>query len=238
MPRPKLKEGEKPWMGHVQRARLTGFAKLRAILWRRSLRLYELWSLRHLAWPGPLRRKLALQFANASLDDPQRCEKPSDIFGETPIVTLVKLLEVVEAVWPGHPKDFVDLGSGRGLTCLAAAAMGYKALGYEKEKNWCEKASLVSQELGLGARFQEGDFFAHDWPGQAVYFLVATTFSEELREELERRFLELDSRSLFVVGDWSLSSHFETVWQGNLPVDWGVIPFGVYRSSDSGATAT
>lgn len=230
-----MREEQEPWMGHVQRARLSGFAKLRAIMWRRSLRLYEAWSLRHLAWPRVLRRKLALQFANSSLHDPERCQKPSDIFGETPILTLVKLLEVIDAVSPVHPAEFVDLGSGRGLTCLVAASMGYSALGYEKESAWCEKATLVSQQLSLSARFQDGDFFAHDWPSKAVYFLVATAFPQTLREELERRFLELDSGSLFVVGDWKLSSDFEALWQGKLPVDWGVIPFVIYRSSASGA---
>ena len=224
-------------MGHVQRARLKGFARLRAIMWRRSLRLYEAWSLRHLSWPRGLRKKLDSQFANSALDDPGRCERPSDIFGETPILTLLKLLEVTDAVRPHHPTHFVDLGSGRGLSCLVAASLGYTALGYEKESDWCEKATLVSQQLSLNARFQAGDFFQHDWPSQAVYFLVATAFPQDLRDDLERRFLDLDSTSLFVVGDWSLSSDFDTLWQGRLPVDWGVIPFGVYCSSVSGATA-
>lgn len=217
------------WSGERQRASLTGFARIRAVLWRRSLLLYESWVLRKHSWYRPLRRRLARAFGLVDLDAASRLVKESDIFGETPALTVATLLGVCERLRPEHPRVFVDLGSGRGLACLVAASLGYRSSGLEKEADWVLKAGKVARDLDLPAEFFAADFLDHEWPSPSLVFTVGTAYSSRLKEQLAQRFLALASGTLFLVGDWDLSAEFVPLWEGRLPVEWGVISFGLWQ---------
>lgn len=215
------------WMGDVQRSRLSGFAKLRAIFWRRSLRLYEAWTLRRLPWVKSLRKELRREFSSVDPDDTSRLTERADIFGETPILTVVKLLELAER--HAAVRTFWDLGSGRGTTCLAAAHCGWRATGIEKEADWVRRAERIARRRDLTASFVCADFAQVEWPREALLFVVATAFSSELRHFILGRVRALEPGSLLVAGDWVGIEQLELLWQGSLPVDWGVIPFSIYR---------
>jgi hypothetical protein len=216
------------WMGDVQRSRLKGFARLRAIFWRRSVRLYEAWALRSRPWVRPLRRELRREFSTVDTDDASRLTERADIFGETPILTVIKLLELAGS-FGSLPDAFLDLGSGRGTTCFTAANCGFRATGIEKESDWVQRAERIARRLELEATFHCADFTDFDWPKRAVVFVVATAFGPDLRQTVLERMKELQSGSIVLTGDWTGLDGLELLWQGPLPVDWGVIPFSVYR---------
>jgi SAM-dependent methyltransferase len=220
------------WLGDVQRARLTGFARLRAIFWRRSLRLYEAWALRRRPWVRSLRKELRREFSSIDTDDASRLTQRADIFGETPILTVVKLLELAGGFGP-TPDVFWDLGSGRGTTCLTAANCGFRAIGIEKEADWVRRAENIAQRLNLQASFLCADFLEADWPRNAVVFVVATAFPSELRKSICERVASLEPGSLLIAGDWTGLEQLELLWQGPLPVDWGAIPFSLYRVGET-----
>lgn len=171
-------------------------------------------------------RALKREFAGVDLHDPSRVGRESRIFGETPVLTVVKLLGVVEE---GGPRQLLDLGSGRGTVVLAAAACGFTALGLELEEDWVARAQRVAKRLGLPAEFRCADFLEGDWPEAAVVFVVATAFPEEVRAEILDRVRRLQPGSYLIAGDWPDLHSLDLVWQGPLPVEWGVIPFSVYR---------
>lgn len=219
----------------MQRKNLSGFARLRAILWKRSLRLSEAWYLGRHRWYWRLRRHLASEFSKVDLHNTERLENQEDIFGETPVLTLKKLLEVAAALEPRHPRRFVDLGSGRGLLPLAASFLGYEAHGIEKEVDWVGRAQTVAKRLGASAQFEAQDFLEVKLPTPSLFFTVGTAYSPELKEALVEIFSGLGKDSLVITGDWGLPASFERLWEGRLPVDWGVIMFRVYRAPASEA---
>jgi len=221
-------QSPEPWQGHVQRANLKGFSRLKAVLWPRSVRIAEICSLGHFSWYWRLRWNLWRGFSGIDLHDSSRLSGVADIFGETPILTVVRLIELARRLAPGHAQYFVDLGSGRGTTCLAAAALGYRGLGFEKETDWAKRSNAVAGKLAQECRFVQADFLLEPWPKSCVVFVVATAFDEELRSRILQRFHDLDAGSLLIAGDWALPG-LEELWSGRLPVDWGVIPFALYR---------
>ncbi|MCA9778217.1 MAG: class I SAM-dependent methyltransferase [Candidatus Eremiobacteraeota bacterium] len=215
------------WDGELQRSRLSGFARLRAIFWRRSLRLYEWWALKKQPWARKLHSELNREFQGINLDDPGRLTDSSRVFGETPLLTVSSLLDFVEKLSP--PEEFLDLGSGRGGVTLAAACRGFRATGVELEADWVERAQRVAERLHLSATFRQNDFLEVEWPDSAVVFVVATAFDLNLREAILKKVKGLSKGSLLIAGDWTAPEGLERLWEGRLPVDWGVIPFAVYR---------
>lgn len=145
------------------------------------------------------------------------------------MLTTIRLLEVAEAKGLGRPSLFVDLGCGRGVTCLTAASLGIPSLGLEQELAWVQAARTVADELGLPARFEAGDFLAADWPSEGLYFVVGTAYPDSMRDEIANR-LGLLGIGKVITGDWSLEGYgYQRLWDGPLPVDWGVARFGVWR---------
>lgn len=218
------------WHGDRQRASLRGFARLKAILWRRSLWLYQEWKLWGAPWYRPLTRALRRASANLDLFSKARVHGDADHFGETPILTMAHLLALAQACLPEPPSLFVDLGCGRGVTCLTAASLGWSAVGFEKEAAWVGAASRVASELALDARFESGDFLQREWPEVALYLVVATAFPEEMRAQLAPRLSALGRRAAVLTADWELPcDQFERLWGGTLPVEWGMADFALFR---------
>lgn len=219
------------WSGERQRASLTGFARVRAVMWRRSLRIFEWWRLRREPWFGPLRRELKREFAKMDTFEKERVKTPPDVFGETPILTIVTLLNTLAKLNITATPPFVDLGSGRGVTCLAAASQGWSALGFEQEYSWVRAAQEVARKLSLDAEFRAGDFTQQEWPEQGTFLVVATAFDDDLKATVSSRLRELEIGVVITV-DWALGvDAYNQVWQAPLPVDWGTAHFRIYRWS-------
>ena len=218
------------WDGDLQRSRLRGFARLKAILWRRSLWLYQTYCLHGTEWYWPLLRALRAGPSQGHLFSRARVKTAADTFGETPILTTVRLLQAIESVYGPLPSPFVDLGCGRGVTCLTAASLGYASVGLEQEADWTVAAQKVADQLTLPAHFQAADLRTAEWPEGGTFLAVATAFPAEMREEILGRWLvQPRDRSLFVTVDWELPvQQFERLWGSRLPVDWGTAQFALW----------
>jgi hypothetical protein len=229
------RHGLPAWSGQRQRANLKGFARLKAILWRRSLWLYQSWRLAGCPWYPPLSRALRQASRGMDLFTAERVRREADVFGETPPITVLHLLERVQLVLE-RPELLVDLGCGRGVTCLTAASLGIQALGFEQEESWVRLATEVAGGLGLPASFRQGDFLQAEWPARALYLIVATAFPEEMRSAIAERLKTLGCGAVALTADWSLPGEdFEELWHGRLPVEWGTARFSLWRLRRAGA---
>lgn len=222
---------EASWSGARQRAALKGFDRLKAILWRRSLALYEGCLLGKKRWYRRLTWTSWQHLAALDLFNAQRVIQAADVFGETPIITTTHLLKLIEShLKHPAPSPFVDLGCGRGLCCLTAASLGIPAIGYEKEASWVQAASKVSTHLKLDCRFYDDNFLDANWPSSGTFFVVATAFSQDMRDNLAQRLATLSDTSIIITADWLLpKAYFTPIWQGLLPVNWGTAKFAAWR---------
>ncbi len=156
---------------------------------------------------------------------------PQDIFGETPILTSLRLLELAETFIHPLPTPVVDLGCGRGVPCLTAASLGHQAIGFEQESSWVRAAQEVADSLSLPAQFVSGDFRYAEWPSGGTFFVIATAFPDLFREEVLEKLKGLSSDSLLITVDWDLCDEgYERLWKGRLPVDWGVTEFSLWKA--------
>ncbi len=87
----------------------------------------------------------------------------------TPPVLLDRMLDMADVT----PKDFlVDLGSGDGVTVIAAARRGVRALGIEYDANLVEVSKRNAKAAGVGAlaEFRRGDIFKTNFSKATVVF--------------------------------------------------------------------
>lgn len=202
------------------------------------MRLYQHWLLGGYDWYWPLVK--LLDKANAELDPfrKDRVRGTEDLFGETPILTIFRLLEIAEAVLQEKPRLWVDLGCGRGVSCLTAASVGVASVGFEKEMSWVQSASCVAEKMSLPATFESGDFLLKEWPSPALVFVVATAFPQVMREEIALRLLRQPAPTAVMTADWELGEYgFQQRWEGRLPVDWGTANFSLWTPSEAVAKA-
>lgn len=197
---------------------------MRAIFWRRSILLYEYWSLCSQSWYRPLRPAVSKAFSGLDPFERSRVTEASQIFGETPVITVYHLLKLASDEFENRRLPFVDLGSGRGLPCLTAASCGFTAHGYEQEGAWVSAASRAGQNLGLDCTFLEGDFRDLYWPESGTFYATATAWSACTKSLVESKFRERSSGTVLILLDWEpeLEDAYETLWAGRVPVDWGV----------------
>ena len=220
-----------PWDADRQRSHLRGFTRLRAILWKRSLEFYQTFVLGGTSWYRPLVRALRKGPDPLSLLSPERVKAPQDIFGETPVLTAVRLLELAELYAGPLPTPVIDLGCGRGVICLTAASLGHSALGFEQERDWALVAQGIADSLSLPARFVAGDLLQAEWPTEGTFFVIATAFPDPFRDEVLQKLNGLSSRSVLITVDWDLSEEgYQRLWAGRLPVDWGVTEFVLWST--------
>ncbi len=212
------------WDADSQRQRLRGFSRVRAIFWRRSVLLYEYWKLWSQPWYRPLRPALNRAFSGLDPFERSRVTQASQIFGETPIITIHHLLKLASEDFVHRVVPFVDLGSGRGLPGLTAASCGFSSQGYEQEGAWVEAAGKAGRSLGLDCTFLEGDFRDLPWPERGTFYATATAWSDCTKSLVERKFRERAGGTILILLDWApqLGEGFRTVWAGKVPVDWGV----------------
>lgn len=147
-------------------------------------------------------------------------------YGETPTVTLGRILELAEL---STGSTVVDLGAGRGLVVMAAACLGYRARGLELVSEYVERSRLVARRMGLEVDLCEGDFLTQEWPEGDLYLLNSTAFPEAVRSRLRERLSALSPRSLVVTYDWEIQgTEFELLQTLRLPVTRGTVVCRVF----------
>jgi len=157
---------------------------------------------------------------NQGADEEAQKKGKTLMYGEVSINTLHKLLNCVKQqalpLFPGEGY-FVDLGSGAGKTCVAAALLHpfEKVVGIECLQCLNDMATAALAKYGEAAlpegvakpevTFSKGDFLA-DFEGTcdpvvektAVAFAHATAFGEEQMKALERYAEKMPDKSYFI----------------------------------------
>ncbi|MCA9795356.1 MAG: class I SAM-dependent methyltransferase [Candidatus Eremiobacteraeota bacterium] len=216
------------WDPQLQRSSLRGFARIRAILWERSLGFYEWLCLARFDWWWKLRKAVRAAFRDCDPIDLANRYYPELVYGETPAVTVYTLLDSIEL--PAALR-LVDLGCGRGWVSLTAASMGYSALGIDLVPEYLERARQVARQLDLAAEFVEGDLAELELPEGELYWVSATALPESVKQHLAQALSGRPAGTLVVCQDWSPGSPLERIWQVRLPVSFGVSTFEVWRVS-------
>lgn len=200
-----------------------------ALTWNLSVYLSELIKLRNQPWWHQLKKGLKQEFRDL---DPNKMvynmrgpyHVGSLAFGETPVLSVLKILETLQL-----PKGatIVDIGSGRGVPCLTAAALGYKAIGLEYFAVYTERSERIARSMGLDATFRAGNFLHADLPPADAYLVSATAFPEDIRAALKEK-LDQQARRI-VAQDWILGAPWEHERMQKLPVSWGTAQFCYQR---------
>jgi len=157
-----------------------------------------------------LREKAALAAADDDL-----------IYGETPPLTMKKLLEMVQAA----PEDvFYDLGCGRGLTVLTAAGVhNMTAVGIDLIPAFIERARKIQKLMGVsGADFILSSFLDVDITRATIVYAASTTFSEETMQALAEKLKGLKAGARVITLSAPLKSpHFTLSSSGIFNFTWG-----------------
>jgi len=135
---------------------------------------------------------------------PQVGQKGKDVqWVPTPPALVDKMLDMAAVT----PKDYlVDLGSGDGITVIAAAKRGVRALGIEYDANLVELSKRNAKAAGVDslARFTRGDIFKTDFSRATV---VTTFLLPSLNLQLRPTILAMKPgtrvvSNSFPFGDW------------------------------------
>jgi SAM-dependent methyltransferase len=199
--------------------------------WACGLSLYELVSLGRHRWWWNLHWTVWREFRG--LDIPATVqrhggENPGELaYGETPTVTLTRILELANL--PAGSR-VVDLGAGRGLTVLACGLLGYQASGIELLPEYVERSRRAALRLAVGVDFLQGDMLELSWPAGELYLLNSTAFPKTFRDKLLRRLGGIKRKALIATYDWELPAEtFERMVSLRLPVTWGTVLCSVHK---------
>lgn len=199
-------------------------------MWSASLNLYELLTLGRHGWWWKLHQGMHRHFRGLNPDAQVRELRGDDpgslAYGETPAVSTLRMLQL-----SGLPKGsrLVDLGSGRGMVALVAAAVGYPSVGIEFFESFVERARLLAREMKVPAEFVCGDFLEAPLPEGDLYLVPATAYPESVRVPLEERLRRLPRGTRVITQDWLLGKKFQCLGSVRLPVTWGTALFTFYE---------
>lgn len=157
-----------------------------------------------------LREKAALTAADEDL-----------IYGETPPLTMKKLLEQIRAA----PEDvFYDLGCGRGLTVLTAARVyNMTAVGADLIPTFIERARKINKMLKTSeADFILSSFLDVDLSRATIVYTASTTFSEETMQALAEKLKALKAGARVITLSALLQApHLTLSGSGVFDFTWG-----------------
>jgi hypothetical protein len=136
--------------------------------------------------------------------EPQLNQKGKDVqWVPTPPALIDKMLDLAQVT----PADYlVDLGSGDGVTVIAAAKRGVRALGIEYDANLVEVSRVNAQQAGVTAltKFVKADIFKTDFSKATV---VTTFLLPSLNLQLRPTILAMKPgtrvvSNTFPMGEW------------------------------------
>jgi hypothetical protein len=139
-----------------------------------------------------------------STDEPTVGQKGKDVqWVPTPPALVEKMLDLAELT----PRDYlVDLGSGDGVTVIAAARRGAKAMGIEYDKELVElsKRNAAAAQVASRTKFVRGDIFKTDFSRATV---VTTFLLPSLNLQLRPTILKMKPgtrvvSNTFPMGEW------------------------------------
>ncbi len=146
------------------------------------------------------------------------------IYGETPCLTIKKILEEANIQPTDH---FVDLGCGRGLIVLFVNLyFQIPTTGVEIIPTFIRRAEVISKTLGLTKiRFikENLSWITLEQVGRGtIFYLAGTTFQEELLAKITNR-LELlpVGIKLITLSDSIISPHFKLIKVSSYYFSWG-----------------
>jgi hypothetical protein len=142
--------------------------------------------------------------AQPAVVEPQLGQAGKDVqWIPTPAALVEKMLDLARLT----PKDYlVDLGSGDGVTVIAAAKRGARALGIEYDRTLVEVArrNAAAAQVASRARFTRGDIFKTDFSSATV---VTTFLLPSLNLQLRPTILAMKPgtrvvSNTFPMGEW------------------------------------
>jgi hypothetical protein len=219
-----LRKEQKPWLG-----------VLGEIAWGTSLGLYETVLLGDRSWWWRLHFHLWRAYRDWDPDAVlETLEEEEDLgtlaYGETPASTIRRALVVCRQYFP-DAFSLCDLGAGRGVLSMAAAALGWDVLAVEYLQEFLNRSRPVSEKMGLSVDWVRGDFLKLPLPPADIIHTAATTYPEEFRQQLGDKFAtEGTAEQGFLLQDWILDEErFEVLVGFRLPVTWGSSYFALHR---------
>jgi methyltransferase family protein len=219
-----LRKEQKPWLGVVGE-----------IAWGTSLGLYETVLLGDRSWWWRLHYHLWRAYRDWDPDDVLEALSEEEnlgtlAYGETPASTINRALKICRSHFP-DAFSLCDLGAGRGVLAMSAAALGWDVLAVEYLQGFITRSSPVSEKLGLSVDWVRGDFLELPLPPADIVHTAATTYPNEFRQKLSDKFADEGTLEQgFLLQDWILDDErFEVLVGFRLPVTWGSSYFTLHR---------
>ena len=152
-------------------------------------------------------------------------------YGEAPASTAKKALEFCQEYFP-QATTLVDLGAGRGVLCMTAAALGWNVLAVEYLNEFIRRSEPVTRSLGWSVEWVQGDFCDLPVPSTDLIHTSATEYPESTRAALAQKLsTECHSGQAILTQDWVLEDpRFEVLASQRWPVTWGTALFTLHRA--------
>lgn len=219
-----LRREQKPWLGVVGE-----------VAWGTSLALYEAILLGDRAWWWQIHYHLWRAYRDWDPDEvlarlPQEEALGTLAYGETPASSVRRALALCREHYP-DALSLCDLGAGRGVLSMTAAALGWDVLALEYLQEFLDRSQPVSQKMNLSVTWVRGDFLKLPLPEVDVIHTAATAYPQEFRAALEEKFFnEGAPGQAYLLQDWLLDDkRFEVLCGVRLPVTWGSSYFALHR---------
>ncbi len=192
-----------------------------------ALGLSEALNLWNKGWYWKLQRGLQSRFNWATAlaiaqEGSNDFENKDFVYGEIPIITAYKLLTYLDV----QPHDIVvDLGSGRGVL-LDVAALAFQAggIGIEYFDSFTHGARDLAQWLNIDdiVRFETQDFCEDIPKNGTIYYMSATTWSQETLNKVQQHLEQLAPGTIIITlsHQWE-SPKFKLLLSTLTPQSWG-----------------
>lgn len=143
-------------------------------------------------------------------------------YGETPAVSVLKMLALCHTHFP-HAQSLLDLGAGRGIVAMTAAANGWDAVALEYLQEFITRSEPLTQRLAWPVYWLKGDFLTLTLPQSDIIHVAATAYPQTTRDLLGQRLAEqCQDHQGILTQDWILDDqYFEALAGFRLPVTWG-----------------
>lgn len=219
-----LRAEQKPWLG-----------LLGEVAWGTSLSLYEAILLWDKPWWWRLHYGLWRAYRGWNPDTVLDSLPPEEqiqtlAYGETPASTVRRALEICRIHFP-EADSLTDLGAGRGVLSMTAAALGWDVLAVEYLGEFLKRSEPLSRAAELSVQWVKGDFLELPLANSDIIHTAATAYPLEFRERLSGKFEnECHSGQGLLIQDWILEGErFEVLTSARLPVTWGSSLFTLHR---------
>ena len=219
-----LRKEQKPWSGIIGE-----------IAWGTSLSLYEMVLLGDRSWWWRMHYHLWRAYRDwdpdAALEALSEDENLGTLaYGETPASSVRRALAMCREHFP-DAFSLCDLGAGRGVLSMTAAALDWDVLAVEYMGEFLKRSVPVTEKMGLSVDWVQGDFLKLPLPPADIIHTAATTYPEDFRTRMADKFAsEGTSEQGFLLQDWLLDEdRFELVVGVQLPVTWGSSYFALHR---------